>query len=265
MAEQKSTIVLVHGAFAESASWDLVIERCQAEHHQFEAGLRPTLGEHSLKVVAAANPLRSVAGDAAYVRDVIAGVSGPVVLVAHSYGGFVITEAAARNESVVGLVYVNAFAPEQGESAFGLAAKFPGGSADAFAAYPISTGGVEFAIRQDLFHHAFAADIPARRAAVMGATQRPATEKAFTDGLPTDAPAWKSIPSWFVFGELDLVIPAALHRFMADRAGPKGALEVAGASHALMVSNPDAVAAMILTAVNAVNAVSGVSAATGSL
>ena len=112
MTEQKPTVVLVHGAFAESASWDLVIERCLAE----------------LPVVAAANPLRSVAGDAAYVRDVIDRVDGPVVLVGHSYGGFVITEAAAGHESVVGLVYVNAFAPEQGESAFGLSAKFPGTS-----------------------------------------------------------------------------------------------------------------------------------------
>ena len=254
MTDQKPTIVLVHGAFAESASWDLVIERCESEHHQFEAGLRPSFqGEHSLKVVAAANPLRSVAGDAAYVRDVIAAVGGPVVLVGHSYGGFVVTEAAARNESVVGLVYVNAFAPEQGESAFGLAAKFPGSNGDAFAPYPISTGGIEFAIRQDMFHHAFAADVPARRAAVMSATQRPATEKALTDGLPTEAPAWKNIPSWFVFGELDLIIPVALHRFMADRAGSKGTMEIPGASHALMVSNPDAVAATILTAVNAVS------------
>jgi pimeloyl-ACP methyl ester carboxylesterase len=255
MAEQTPTVVLVHGAFAESASWDLVIERCQAEHHQFEAGLRPSLlGGHSLQVVAAANPLRSVGGDAVYVRDVIASVDGPVVLVGHSYGGFVVTEAAAGNESVVGLVYVNAFAPDQGESAFGLAAKFPGSSGEAFAAYPVSTGGVEFAIKQDLFHYTFAADVPARRAAVMAATQRPATEKALTDGLPTDQPAWKSIPSWFVFGELDRIIPAALHRFMADRAGSRGTLEIPGASHALMVSNPDAVAATILTAVDAVGA-----------
>jgi pimeloyl-ACP methyl ester carboxylesterase len=256
MSEQKPTVVLVHGAFAESASWDLVIERCQAEHHQFEAGFRPSLiGPHSLKVVAAANPLRSVAGDAAYVRDVIAGIGGPVVLVGHSYGGFVITEAAAGNESVVGLVYVCAFAPEHGESAFELSRKFPGSSlGDTLDAYPLSTGGVEFAIRQDVFHHQFAADVSARRAAVMGATQRPVSEKALTDGLPTETPAWKRIPSWFVFGELDLNIPAALHRFMADRAGSKGTMEVAGASHALLVSNPDAVASTILSAVDAVTA-----------
>jgi len=261
---KKPTVVLVHGAFAESASWDLVIERCQSENHQFEPGFRPTLmGPHSVKVVAAANPLRSLAGDAAYVRDVIAGVGGPVVLVGHSYGGFVITEAAARNQSVVGLVYVGAFAPEHGESAFGLSTKFPGSTlGDTLNAYPVSTGGVEFAIRQDAFQHQFAADVPARRAAVMAATQRPVTEKALTEGLRTEVPAWKSIPSWFVFGELDRNIPVALHRFMADRAGAKGTLEVAGASHALMVSNPGAVASAILNAVNAVNAVN---AATASL
>ena len=254
MSEQKPTIVLVHGAFAESASWDLVIERCQSETHQFEAGLRPSLlGGHSLKVIAAANPLRSVAGDAAYVRDVIASTGGPVVLVGHSYGGLVITEAAAENHSVIALVYVNAFAPDQGESAFGLAAMFPGSSNEAFAAHPISSG-VEFAIRQDLFHRVFAADVSPIRAAVMGATQRPATEKALTDGLPTHVPAWKSIPSWFVFGDKDLIIPAALHRFMAERASSKGTTEVAGASHAVMVSNPAAVAATILAAVNAVSA-----------
>ena len=253
MSEQRPTIVLVHGAFAESASWDLVIERCQAEHHQIEPGFRPSLaGPHSLKVMAAANPLRSVAGDAAYVRDVIAAVGGPVVLVGHSYGGFVITEAAAKNDSVIGLVYVNAFAPDQGESAFGLAAKFPGSSGDAFAANPISTGGVEFVIRQDLFHQTFAADVSVKRTAIMGATQRPATEQALTGGLSTDRPAWKSLPSWFVFGDQDLIIPVALHRLMADRAGARGTMEIAGASHAAMVSNPDAVAATILTAVSAV-------------
>src|ERR1700754_2298293 len=111
MSDDKPAVVLVHGAFAESASWDPVIER---------------LREKSLDVTAVANPLRSVSGDAAYVRDVIAGIGKPVVLVGHSYGGIVITEAAAGNEAVIGLTYVAAFAPEQGESAFELSGKFPG-------------------------------------------------------------------------------------------------------------------------------------------
>jgi pimeloyl-ACP methyl ester carboxylesterase len=237
MTEQKPTIVLVHGAFAESESWSGVVERLQA---------------HSLDVVAAANPLRSVTGDAAYVRDVIAGIGKPVVLVAHSYGGLVITEVAARNESVVSLVYVCAFAPEQGESALQLSEKFPGSTlGDTLVAYPVSTGGDEFAIRQDMFHQQFAADVPAARAAVMAATQRPVTAAALTEGLPTDTPAWRAIPSWFVFSDQDRNIPVDLHRFMAKRSSSKGTREVAGASHALSVSNPDEVAAAILDAVAA--------------
>jgi pimeloyl-ACP methyl ester carboxylesterase len=238
MSERKPTVVLVHGAFAESASWSGVIERLQAR---------------SVDVVAVANPLRSVPGDAAYLRDVIAAIDAPVVLVGHSYGGFVITEAAAGCDKVSGLVYACAFAPEPGESAFELSTKFPGSTLGAaLTAYPVTTGGNEFAIRPDAFHHQFAADVPAARAAVMCATQRPVTEIALTAGLPTDTPAWRSIPSWFVFGDEDLNIPVALHRFMADRAGAKNVHEVPGASHALSVSQPDAVTASIVEAVDAV-------------
>ncbi len=237
MPEQTPAIVLVHGAFADSASWSAVIEELQAR---------------GLEVIAAANPLRSVAGDAAYVRDVIKAVGKPVVLVAHSYGGFVITEAAARNSAVRRLVYVAGFAPEHGESAFQLATKFPGSTlGDAVTSYPLSAGGNELAIRQDIFRRQFAEDVPATPAAVMGATQRPATEAALTTGLPTDAPAWKDIPSWFVFGDQDRTIPVELHRFMADRAEAEVSRELAGASHALSVSEPKAVTATILEAVAA--------------
>jgi pimeloyl-ACP methyl ester carboxylesterase len=240
MIEQKPTIVLVHGAFAESASWSGVVEQLHGRSHA---------------VVAVANPLRSLPGDAAYVRDVIAAVDAPVVLVAHSYGGMVITEAAADSDKVAALVYVCAFAPEQGESAFALSTKFPGSTlGEALTAYPVATGGNEFAIRPDAFHHQFAADVPAAQAAVMSATQRPATEAALSGALPTDAPAWRSIPSWFVFSDEDLNIPVALHRFMAHRAGAKAVHEVAGASHALSVSQPEAVTASILEAVEAVAA-----------
>ena len=234
MPEQTPTIVLVHGAFAESASWSEVIEDLQAR---------------GLEVVAAANPLRSLAGDAAYVRDVISGIGKPVVLVAHSYGGMVITEAAARNSAVVRLVYVAGFAPDHGESAFQLSTKFPGSTlADTLTAYPVSSGGNELAIRQDVFHRQFAADVPAAQAAVMGATQRPVTEAALSAGLPADAPAWRHIPSWFVFGDQDMIIPVALHRYMAERAGAEVSRELAGASHALSVSEPKAVTATILEA-----------------
>ncbi|MFC5268765.1 alpha/beta fold hydrolase [Kribbella qitaiheensis] len=239
MSEQKPVVVLVHGAFAESASWNGVIEQLQAK---------------SIEAVAVANPLRSVAGDAAYVRDVIAGIGRPVVLVGHSYGGIVITEAGAANELVAGLVYVDAFAPEQGESALELSGKFPGSTlGEALAAYPVSTGGNEFVIRPEAFHHQFAADVSAEQAALMAATQRPVTEAALTEGLPTATPAWKNLPSWFVISDQDLNIPIAAHRFFAERAGSRGTREVAGGSHALSVSQPGPVAASILDAVEAVS------------
>jgi pimeloyl-ACP methyl ester carboxylesterase len=129
---------------------------------------------------------------------------------------------------------------------------FPGSSlGDALTAYPVSTGGDEVAIRRDLFHHQFAADVSNEQAALMGATQRPVTLAALSEPLPTETPAWKQIPSWFVYGEQDLNIPAALSRFLAERAGSRGTHEVAGASHALSVSSPDEVAATILEAVAA--------------
>jgi pimeloyl-ACP methyl ester carboxylesterase len=238
MTERKPTVVLVHGAFAESSSWNGVIEKLQAM---------------SLDCVAVANPLRSLTGDAAYVRDVIAGIGKPVVLVGHSYAGLVITEAAAGNDAVTALVYVCAFAPDHGESAFALSMRFPGSTlGEALVAYPVSTGGNEFAIRQDLYHQQFAADVPAAQAAAMAATQRPATEAALSEGLPTDTPAWKHIPSWFVIGAADRNIPAAVQRFGADRAGARGTREVADGSHALAVSNPEVIAETIRDAVGAV-------------
>ncbi|GAA1400507.1 alpha/beta fold hydrolase [Catellatospora coxensis] len=237
MTDQKPTVVLVHGAFAESASWSGVVQR---------------LRERSIDVVAAGNPLRGVPGDAAYVRDVVAAISGPVVLVGHSYGGMVITEAAAGNGKVTGLVYVCAFAPDHGESAFDLSTRFPGSTlGQALTAYPVSTGGNELAIRPDVFHQQFAADVSAERAAVMFATQRPVTELALTTGLPAAAPAWASIPSWFVFSDADLCIPVELQRHMAKRAEARSVREVPGASHAISVSQPDAVTATILEAVAA--------------
>ncbi|WP_405067194.1 alpha/beta hydrolase [Kribbella sp. NBC_01510] len=237
MNEQSPVVVLVHGAFAESASWNGVVERLQAR---------------SIDVVAAPNPLRSLDGDAAYVRDVIAGIGRPVVLVAHSYGGMVITEAAAENPAVKALVYVCAFAPDQGENAFGLSVQFPGSTlGDALDTYPVSTGGNDLRIKPALFNHQFCADVPAEQAAVMAATQRPATDVALTGNLVTASPAWKTIPSWFVFSDEDLNIPVALHRFMAERAGAKDIREVAGASHALSVSAPEPVTAAILDALSA--------------
>ncbi|MGN9844625.1 alpha/beta fold hydrolase [Nonomuraea sp. H19] len=231
---EQPVIVLVHGAFAESASWNRVIQR---------------LHSRGLPAVAVANPLRSVEGDATYVRDVIAGLGRPVILVGHSYGGMVITQAAAGNPNVRALVYVAAFAPEPGENAFLLSGKFEGSTlAGALVAYPVASGGNEFRIAADKFHHQFCADLDAGEAALMAPTQRPVTERALTDALTADEPAWRATPSWFVHGERDLNIPAAALRFMAERAGSRGTREIPGASHALAASQPDAVTAVILDA-----------------
>ncbi|KQM82577.1 alpha/beta fold hydrolase [Agromyces sp. Leaf222] len=235
MSEQKPTVVLVHGAFAESASWNGVIERLYAE---------------GVTSVAVANPLRTLAGDAAYVRDVIASIEGPVVLVGHSYGGLVISEASAGNDQVAALVYAAAFVPEPGDSAFSLSASAPGSTlGEALDAHPVSTGGVELVIRRDRFREQFAADVPVQVAGLMGATQRPVTEAALKDPVQAQAPGWTDRPSWHVFGAEDRNIPAAVHRAGAERASSLGTNEIAGASHAVSVSQPQAVAAAILEAV----------------
>lgn len=248
MSTTTPTIALVHGAFAESSSWNGVIERLQRRDGVLVADLRAM----PCDVVAIGNPLRSLTGDAAYVRDVLRSIAGPIVLVGHSYGGMVITEAAAGLDSVVGLVYVAAFAPDHGESAFTLSTKFPGSTlGDALAAYPVSTGGDEVVIRRDLFHQQFAADASTHETTLMAATQRPVTLAALSEELPTETPAWSQIPSWFVYGTDDRNIPADVIRFAAERAGSKGTREVTGGSHAISVSQPDPVAATILDAVAA--------------
>jgi pimeloyl-ACP methyl ester carboxylesterase len=227
------TIVLVHGAFAESASWDPVIDRLLGAGHP---------------VIAAANPLRGVAADAASVSDLVRTLNGPVVLVGHSYGCAVITNVAADAGEIVGLVYVAGFAPDSGESANALAVKFPGSTlGEALQAVPRSGGGVDLLITKDRFHAQFAADVPAAQAARMAATQRPVTLAALEE--PTgERPLWKELPSWFVIAEEDRNIPAALQRFMAERAGARRTIEIPGASHAVAVSCPDATADLILEA-----------------
>ena len=237
MPNHTPTVLLVHGAFAESASWNGVIERLHAE---------------GVTAVAVANPLRSLAGDAAYLRDVIASVDGPVLLAAHSYGGLVISEASAGNDQVLGLVFVSSFAPEPGESAFSLSASAPGSTlGDTLETHDLSTGGIEFAIRQDLFHAQFAADVPDAVAALMAATQRPVTEAALRDPAQAAKPGWTDRPSWHVFGSDDRNIPPAVMRAGAERAKSRGTTEIPGASHALSVSQPEQVAEIILAAARA--------------
>lgn len=230
----RSTVVLVHGAFAESASWNGVIRRLQDQDYT---------------AIAAANPLRSVSGDAEFVAGVLESIEGPIVLVGHSYGGSVISNAAFGNENVGALVFVAAFAPEEGESIGELSGRFPGSTlGDTLATVPLADGTTDLYIRQDKYHQQFAADIPAEQATLNGVTQRPLRDVALNEG--SGPPAWRSVPSWFVFPELDKNIPLAAHRFMAERAEAHETVEVEGASHAVPVSHPDEVANVILGAVS---------------
>ena len=233
---EKPTIVLVHGAFADGSSWNGVID---------------ILEKDGYKVVAVANPLRSLKGDAEYVGSAVAGMESSVVLVGHSYGGAVITEAAGGHPNVKALVYVAAFAPDVGETALQLAAKFPGSTLGAALAEPVqlSGGDKDLYIQQDKFHSQFAADVSAAEAKRMAAAQRPVTERALSEAATSAA--WKETPAWYVYGAMDKNIPAQLSAFMADRLHAKQTVVVKGGSHALMVSNPVAVASLIESAAKA--------------
>ncbi|KUM27270.1 alpha/beta hydrolase [Mesorhizobium loti] len=225
----KPTIVLVHGAFAESSSWNAVIA---------------DLNKDGYAAIAAANPLRSVSGDAAAVSAVIRSISGPVVLVGHSYGGPVITEAANGNPNVKALVYVAGFAPDTGESSLSLSGKFPGSTlGDALLPVVQPDGRQDLYIRSEKFHEQFAADVPAAEASLMAATQRPVARAALAE--PSRTATWKTIPSYAIYGSADRNIPPAVMKFMAERAHAVKTVVVEGASHALMVSHPREVTALI--------------------
>ncbi|WP_192558293.1 alpha/beta fold hydrolase [Pseudomonas allokribbensis] len=236
MAAEKPTVVLVHGAFADSSSWNGVVK---------------ILEKDGYPVIAAANPLRTLKGDAQSVADVLAGIKSPVVLVGHSYGGPVISEAAYGNANVKALVYVAALAPEAGETVAGLAGKFPGSTLGPTLAPPVTLkdGGKDLYIQQDKFHDQFAADVPNADAKLMAATQRPVTEAALNEAA--SEPAWKTIPSWFVYGDKDKNIPPQAMAFMAERAHARQTVVVKGASHVVMVSNPKTVASLIESAATA--------------
>jgi len=233
------TIVLVHGAFADSSSWNGVIERLQ------------TTGA---RVAAPPNPLRGIAHDSAYIESFLAQIDGPVLLVGHSYGGAVITNAATNADNVVGLVYVAAFAPDDGER---LGEATPTSKDSVLNSvlvplkYPTGSDGetaVEFAIDPAGFHEAFAADLPVEQTAVMAATQRPVAELAFSE--PSGPPAWKSLPSWTVLASPDRAAGTDLIRSMAERAG--ATITEAEGSHVIMISRPEVVTDVIMTAAAAV-------------
>ncbi|OEO28510.1 alpha/beta hydrolase [Devosia insulae DS-56] len=230
----KPTVVLVHGAFADASGWNGVITQ---------------LNKHGYQTIAAANPLRSLMGDAAAVSALLKSIKGDVVLVGHSYGGLVITDAAYGNNNVKALVYVAGFIPDAGESAFALSTKFPGSTlGDALQPVPLPEGGVDLYIQPAKFHDQFAADLPVDVTALMAATQRPVTQSALEG--KTIVATWKALPSYTIYGSADLNIPAAVQVFMADRAGVKRSVAIEGGSHALMVSHPDEVAAIIGEAAN---------------
>lgn len=190
--------------------------------------------------------LRSVTTDAANVRSAVEAVGGPVLLVGHSYGGAVITEAAAGSDVVKGLVYVAAFAPDQAETSLGLTGQFAGSSlGETIRAYPLDDGTQDLIVDRKLFPNQFAADVDIEDARIAAATQRPIRDFALGEAQPSATPAWKTHPSWFIFGTGDKNIPAEGLRFMADRAGSKKTVEIDGGSHSVMVSNPEAVADLI--------------------
>ena len=235
------TVVLVHGAFADASSWNGVIERLEA---------------NGVRVSAPPNPLRGISIDSAYIASILEQTQGPVLAVGHSYGGAVITNAATNAGNVVGLVYVAAFATDEGE----LLGAAEAGSKDSVLEsalmplhYPAPDGGkalVELAIDPAKLHDVFAADLPAQQASLMAATQRPVSELAFSE--PTGAPAWKRLPSWTVVASGDKAAGADVIRSMAQRAGAT-ITEVEG-SHVIMISQPQAVTDVIMDALAAVKA-----------
>jgi pimeloyl-ACP methyl ester carboxylesterase len=233
------TVVLVHGAFADASSWSGVIAALQRRGH---------------RVVAPPNPLRGLAADSAYIAGVLGQIDGPVLLVGHSYGGAVITDAATGAPNVLGLVYVAAFAPDEGEALGALARGSKDSVLDSalvprrYPAGPDGQAATEFGIDPSRFHDAFAADLPAEVTAVLAAIQRPIAEAAFTD--PSGPPAWKRLPSWAVVTTGDLTVGTDIVASMARRAGAQ-VVELEG-SHAVLVSRPDAVTEVIGTALEAV-------------
>ncbi|MET9595443.1 alpha/beta hydrolase [Streptomyces sp. NPDC006516] len=233
------TIVLVHGAFVDASSWTPVVQRLLRQGH---------------RVVVPPNPLRSVAGDAAYVRSVLDSIEGPVLLAGHSYGGSVISRAAVGSAQVKGLVYIAAFVPDVGESAAELSGKYPGSSlADTTVVqkYPLPGGGQgeELVIRQDLFPQQFAAGVDKATARTMAVGQRPITVAALNE--PATAAAWKRVPTWYLIATEDRNIPPKAQRWMAARA--KAHTVTVHAPHAATVSDPRDVADLLDKAAYAVS------------
>lgn len=216
----KPTVVLVHGAFADASGWNGVAHR---------------LIRDGYPVLAPANPLRSVSSDSAYLASILATLRGPVVLVAHSYGGMVITNAATGNTNVRALVYVAAFMPDRDETLLGLQTRYPGSQLNEAALdfRPYGDGLVDGYIKKEVFRDVFAGDVPRVTTDLMWASQRPADAR--TLGEPSGTPAWRTVPSWYLVARDDRVLPAAAQRFMAQRAHAQ--VREVSASHVAMISH----------------------------
>jgi pimeloyl-ACP methyl ester carboxylesterase len=227
------TIVLVHGAFSDASSWRPVFDQL---HSDGQAVLAPP------------NPLRGVPYDSSYLASLVDQLDGPVVLAGHSYGGVLVTVAGTSNK-VAGLVYVAGLAPDKGEAVNDLQGRFPSlAMGPLVRPAPLPDGGMEISIDPARFHDVFCADLPAEDATFRAISQRPVSATAFDD--PVSATAWRSKPSWAVFGTADLPVAPGLHRFSYDRAGST-VTEVEGASHFVMMSQPGIVAGVIREAVRA--------------
>lgn len=223
----RPTIVLVHGAWADASGWTGVTQRLQRQGYT---------------VIAPANPLRGLASDADHLRSILATLDGPIVLVGHSYGGMVLTNAATGNPNVKALVYIAAFAPDLGDTVGGLNAMNPGShlGPDTLVFRPFP-GGVDAYIAPGAFRSAFASDLPRRTTDVMATAQRPIAANVLSE--PSGDPAWATIPSWYLVATRDNTIPPATQRFMAQRAG--AVTREAPASHVAMISQPDTTADLI--------------------
>jgi pimeloyl-ACP methyl ester carboxylesterase len=235
----KPSIVLVHGAWADSSSWDAVVGDLQRDGYT---------------VYVPPNPLLGISYDSAYIRDFLHTISGPIILVGHSYGGAVITNAATGDTQVKALVYVDAFAPGQGQTVGQLVSAHPGScvlpAANVTAQpYPgAPAGAVDVYVKQSVFPSCMANGLPAGEARMLAATQRPLTSLALTQ--KSGVPAWKTIPSWAVIGTADHAIPPAELLAMAHQAHARITI-IPGAPHLSMISNPGTVTCVILQAVHA--------------
>jgi len=234
------TIVFVHGGWADSSSWNQEITN---------------LERRGYTVIAPADPLRDLASDAAYIRSVLQTISGPIVLVGHSYGGAVITNAAVGVPNVKALVYIAAFAPDKGESLVQLVTMNPGSQIGPatldFRPYPLADGGTgtDLYLKKSAFHDAFAGDLPLKVTDQMQAAQRPFANEAFL--ALSGEPAWKTIPSWYMVATQDHAIPPATERFMAQRA--HASIVEVDSSHVAMISQPEATTRLILDAADSIH------------